>query len=977
MNEGSLEAVIVKQMVGVGWTQGVASDFNASYALDVRHLALFLQETQPAIATAVGLGDDWAAESPARTNFLAKLQGEITKNGVVHVLRHGFGHGAVPHIDFYYPIPTPGNLMAVARHQTNRWVVSRQVHYSPVDKGKSLDLVAFVNGLPVATFELKNYITKQTVADAIAQYQVNRNPKELLFVPGRCLAHFAVDDKRVKFCAELAGQKSWFLPFDRGYQGGAGNPPNPDGLMTDYLWRQILAPSSLADIIENYAQVTTTKDLKTGKKSQKTIFPRYHQLDVVRRLLADVAANGVGRRYLIQHSAGSGKSNSIAWLANQLTELQHDGGAAVDSVLVVTDRRVLDGQIKETIRSFTQVRSTVAHAEHSSDLKAAIEHGKRIIITTVQKFPYIVGSLGTEHRGRKFAVIIDEAHSSQTGKAAAALSGSLSANGAQGEDETAEDMLLRLAEQRKLPANASYFAFTATPKNKTLEMFGSPIPNEDGRQPFHSYTMKQAIQEGFILDVLAGYVPVESYYMLVKTVDDDPELDANKASKKLHAYVEGHQTAIRKKAEIIVDHFHTQIIGKHKVGGRARAMVVTKTIARAIDYYDAIRDYLVERGSPYKAIVAFSDFERDGKSVTEADYNGFPGKEIPARIQEDPYRILVVADKYQTGYDEPLLHTMYVDKPLSGVLAVQTLSRLNRAMPGKTDTAVLDFANTAEGVRASFEPYYRATLLVGQTDPDKLHDLQAALGQVGVYAPEHVDRFVELFLGDADRSQLDPMLDRCTAEYVEHLDQDEQILFKSMAKAFVRSYSFLSLILPFTNIGWEKLSIFLGMLIPKLPAPEETDLAAGILEMIDMDSYRIEKREEMQMVLADGEGELHPVPTGGGSHLVDPELERLSEILSQFNDLFGNIDWEDADRIRERIASEIPEKVLADQDYVNARANNDADNAKLALNLALQRVMQGMLRDETQLFKQFVDNPDFKAWLTDAVFRTTYEKKGI
>lgn len=989
MNEESLEALVVKQMVDAGWRQGIGApalgavdsehqvdmSFMPGYGMDVQQLAAFLQETQPAVAEVVGLGADWATESPARTKFLAKLQGEITKDGIVQVLRRGFGHGSVPHISFYYPTPTPGNAMAEALHAANRWVVARQVHYSPVDAGKSLDLVAFVNGLPVATFELKNYITKQTVADAVAQYQVDRNPKELLFQPGRCLAHFAVDDKRVKFCAELVGPKSWFLPFDKGYQDGAGNPPNPDGLMTDYLWRQILAPLSLADIIENYAQVTTTRDPKTGKKSRTTIFPRYHQLDVVRRLLADVSVQGVGRRYLIQHSAGSGKSNSIAWLAHQLIEAQHNDANAVDSVLVVTDRRVLDGQIKDTIKSFTQVGSTVAHAEHASDLKNAIEAGKRIIITTVQKFPYIVGSLGTEHRGRKFAVLIDEAHSSQTGKAAAALSGALSGEGARGDEESAEDMLLRMVEQKKLPANASYFAFTATPKNKTLELFGDPVPGEVGKRPFHSYTMKQAIQEGFILDVLQGYVPVESYYKLVKTVEDDPEFDAKRASKKLRAYVEGHDTAIRKKAEIMVDHFHAQVIGKHKIGGKARAMVVTKTIARAIDYYDAIRDYLVERGSPYKAIVAFSDFERDGKKVTEADYNGFPGKEIPDRIKEDPYRFLVVADKYQTGYDEPLLHTMYVDKPLSGVLAVQTLSRLNRARPGKTDTAVLDFANTADDIQAAFEDYYRTTVLSGETDPDKLHDLQGALARAGVYTQEHVDRFVALFLDEnVDRSQLDPILDHCAAEYLEQMDEDEQIEFKSRAKAFVRTYSFLSLILPFSNVGWEKLSIFLGLLIPKLPAPEDTDLSAGILDTIDMDSYRVEKREEVAIALADAEGELEPVPTGGGGRGLDPDLERLSEILNQFNDLFGNINWDDADRIRDRIAIEIPEKVLADEDYANARANNDADNTKLAMTAALAKVMQGMLRDETQLFKQFVDNEDFKSWLTEAVFRSTYDK---
>jgi len=989
MDEESLEVLLVRQMVEVGWRQGIVNpnlavvdasqqvpvEFLPGYGIDVRQLAEFLQATQPAVAEAVGLGADWVTDTPARAQFLAKLQGEITKNGVVHVLRHGFGHRAVPHIGFYYPIPTPGNAMAAALHGANRWVVVRQVHYSPVDTGKSIDLVAFVNGLPVATFELKNNITKQTVADAVDQYRADRDPRELLFQPGRCVAHFAVDDQRVKFCTELAGPKSWFLPFDRGYDDGAGNPPNPNGVKTDYLWREILAPESLSGIAENYAQIVTPKDPKTGKKSRRVLFPRYHQLETVRALLSDVAASGVGHRYLIQHSTGSGKSYSIAWLAHQLIELQHDGANAVDSVLVVTDRVVLDGQIKDNIKAFTQVGSTVAHAEHSGDLRAAIEAGKRIIITTVQKFPYIVESLGAEHRGRKFAVIIDEAHSSQTGKAAAAMSGALSPSGSQEDDETGEDKLVRLAEQKRLPGNASYFAFTATPKNKTLELFGEPATDGGRRTPFRSYTMKQAIEEGFILDVLGHYMPIDSYYKLVKTIEDDPEFDVRKANKKLKAYVEGHETAIRRKAEIMVDHFHDTVIGKRKIGGRARAMVVTETIDRAIAYYEAIRDYLVERGSPYKAIVAFSDVERNGKRVTEADYNGFPSAQIPERIKGDPYRILITPDKFQTGYDEPLLHTMYVDKTLSGIKAVQTLSRINRAMPGKTDTAVLDFVNGVEDMQAAFADYYRTTVLVGETDPDKLHTLQAELAQMAVYTSEHVDRFVELFLGDADRSQLDPILDACVAEYVETLDEDEQVDFKSKAKAFVRTYAFLSLLLPFTNVGWEKLSIFLEMLIPKLPAPREDDLSAGILETIDMDSYRIEKRAEVAVALTDEEGELEPVPVGGAASATDPEIERLSTILGQFNDLFGNIDWDDKDRISERITTEIPAKVLADEDYANAQANNDLENAKLALNEALRRVMGAMLKDETQLYKQFADNPEFKDWLTGVIFKSTYGKK--
>ena len=979
LNEESLEALVVAQMVGdtagdaVRWTEGAPGDYDRAHAVDLAQLTTFLQTTQPATAEALDLGHD----STTRRAFLARLQGEVTKHGGVAALRNGVQHG--PHsIDLYYPTPTPGNTRAADLFTLNRFTITRQVRYSPADTGRALDLVVFVNGLPLLTFELKNSITKQTVEEAVEQYKRDRDPRELLFAFGRCVAHFAVDDHRVRFCTRLAGKASWFLPFDQGYNDGPGNPPNPHGLATDYLWRRILAPKSLANIIENYAQIVTVKNPQTGKKSRTQIFPRFHQFDVVRRLLADVERTGAGQRYLIEHSAGSGKSNSIAWLAHQLTTARHDGGAAFDSVIVVTDRKILDRQIEATIKGFTQVGSTVVHADRSADLRTAIEAGKKIIITTVQKFPYIVANLGTAHRDRRFAIIIDEAHSSQGGKATAALARSQSAAGLPVvEGEEVEDQLNRLMAAKKMPANASYFAFTATPKNKTLETFGVPFSQPDGRtghRPFHSYTMKQAIGEGFVLDVLANYVPVDSYYKLVKTVEDDPEFDASRASKKLRAYVESNRHAIRLKAEIMVDHFHTQVLAKQKIKGEARAMVVTSSIDRAIDYYQAISAYLIERKSPYRAIVAFSDTERDGVKVTEADYNGFPGKDIPDRIREDPYRILVCADKFQTGYDEPLLHTMYVDKALSGVKAVQTLSRLNRAHPHKHDVAILDFANDADTIEQSFAPYYRTTVLAEETDPNKLHDLAGELRASGVFTPEHVDTFVEKYLAGVDRDQLDPLLDACAAEYIEHLDEDDQVAFKGSAKAFVRTYGFLSAILPYANVEWEKLSIFLDFLIPKLPAPKVDDLAAGILENVDMDSYRVEKRTAMAIALADEDGELDPVPAAGGGARPDPDLERLSLILAAFNDQFGNIEWDDADRVRKRITEEIPAKVAQDVAYQNAQKNNDPVNARIELDKALGRVVLSMMRDETQLFKQFSDNDSFRAWLADAVFRQTYGK---
>lgn len=528
-------------------------------------------------------------------------------------------------------------------------------------------------------------------------------------------------------------------------------------------------------------------------------------------------------------------------------------------------------------------------------------------------------------------------------------------------------------------SNASYFAFTATPKNKTLQLFGDPYPGSDGQtayKPFHGYTMKQATQEGFIIDVLANFTHIDSYYRVVKTIEDDPEFDAKRASKKIRSYVEGHQHAIRLKAEIMVDHFHSQVLAKQKIGGQARGMVVTASIPRCIETFHAVRDYLLERKSPYKAIVAFSgEHEYKGVKVTEASLNGFPSNQIADQIQNDPYRLLVVADKFQTGYDEPLLHTMYVDKTLSGVKAVQTLSRLNRAHPKKHDAYVLDFANSAEDIEKAFEPYYRTTVLSRETDPNKLHDLVADLDGFGIYLDATMEKFAALYLDGASRGSLDPLLDACVAEYLEMPEEDDQVEFKAKAKAFVRTYAFLSAVMPFGVPRWEKLSIFLEHLVPKLPAPKETDLSAGVLENIDMESYRIEKREAVKIALADKDGEIDPVPGGGAGGLgAEPELDPLSVILDAFNSLFGNIPWTDEDRVKKLIAEDIPAKVADDEAYQLARKNGDPANARVEHDKALGRVMISLLRDHTELYKQFSDNASFKKWLQDAVFNATYDE---
>lgn len=963
---------------GAGYFAGSPKDYDRAYVVDAIQLFTFLKATQPEAFKKLAMTD--AANDINRLKFLTRLSAEIGKRGVVDVLRKGLEHGPV-HFDLFYGTPSAGNATAVARHAKNRFSITRQLAYSMEETRRALDLCLFINGLPIATFELKNSLTKQTVEDAVEQYRRDRDPRERLFDFGRCVVHFAVDDSEVRMCPALKGKASWFLPFNKGFNDGAGNPPNPSGLKTDYLWKEVLTPAGLTDILENYAQIVEERNPKTGKKKRNQIWPRYHQLDVVRKALAHVQANGAGKRYLIQHSAGSGKSNSIAWLSHQLIAVKRSGRDVFDSVIVVTDRRILDDQIQKTIKQFMQVGATVGHAEHSGDLRKFIEQGKKIIVSTVQKFPFILDEIATE-AGKTFAIVIDEAHSSQGGKTSAAMSQALAPEGDENStdpEDTVNEALAKRMAARKMLTNASYFAFTATPKNKTLEMFGEPLPPDaEGKvkhRPFHSYTMKQAIEERFILDVLKAYTPVSSYYKLVKKTDDDPEFDTKKAKKKLRYYVESHDHAIRLKAEIMVDHFHEQVIAAGKIGGQARAMVVTSGIERAIQYYHAFKTYLVERKSPYQAIVAFSgEHEYSGGKVSESSLNGFSSGDIAAKIQDDPYRFLICADKFQTGYDEPLLHTMYVDKALSGIKAVQTLSRLNRAHPQKYDCFVLDFQDNSEPITFAFQDYYRATLLSEETDPDKLHDLKAALDNAQVYAPEQVEQIVELFLRGVERDKLDPILDLCVATYKDRLDEDGQVDFKSKAKVFCRTYNFLSSVIPFSNVAWEKLSIFLNLLTPKLPAPQEEDLSKGILEAIDMDSYRVEKKAAMKIALADEYAEIEPVPAEAGGRKSEPELDNLSNIIKTFNEHFGTL-FTDSDRVTKRIRDDIAPKVAADAAYQNARENTP-HTARMAHDQALGKVMQHLLKDDTQVYKQFVENESFRRFVGDMVFAITSSGEG-
>ncbi len=966
-HQATLSAVPVSD--GTGWLLGDPHHYDRSHCLDLVQLQGFLEATQPQIAEAVAIGVD----GPTRRQFLARLEKQITQRGVVDVLRKGIRHG--PHeIQLFYGTPSPGNSRAAELFGLNRFSLTRQLAYSNDQTRRALDLALFVNGLPVATFELKNNLTCQSVQHAIRQYRHDRDPREPLFAFARCLVHFAVDEQEVRFCTHLIGKESEFLPFNRGTaSGGAGNPPNPDGIATAYLWQQILTPASLTDILENYAQVVEKRNPRTGRRSYTQIFPRYHQLDVVRSLLADVAAHGAGRCYLAQHSAGSGKSNSIAWLSHQVADVSHNGERVFDSVIVVTDRRNLDEQLRGNILAFMQVGATVGAvtgrgSSKTEQLRQFLAAGKKIIICTLQTFPELCSQLDGAPQGRRYAVIIDEAHSSQGSKASAALNQALASDAQPlAEDTDIEDFVNAVIDERlrsrKLLANASYFAFTATAKAKTLGLFGTPLPPDGegkiGRRPFHVYTMKQAIEEKFILNVLSYYTPIRSYYRLVKTIEADPLFDSKRARSKLRRYVESHDTAILNKAEIMVDHFLNDVLPLREMKGEARAMVVTGAIKRAVQYFHAARTYLRDRRSPFLPIVAFSGEHDFGDGpVSEASLNGFPSSEITSRIQEDPYRFLICADKFQTGYDEPLLQAMYVDKALGGIQAVQTLSRLNRAAPGKNRVFVLDFQDNTAAVEAAFADYYKTTLLSEETDPNKLHDLRDSLDQLRVYTWEQVEEFVGLFLSNSDREELQPILNQCRQIYTEQLSEDDQVAFKSKAKAFVRSYDFLATILTYDNPEWEKLSIFLTLLVRALPAPDEDDLTKGMLELIDMDSYRIEKQEERGVPLPDQDSTLDPAPVSAGGFKPQPELEPLSVIVINFNEQFGTT-FSDEDRIRRLIRDEIAPQVAQDQRYRNAKANTP-NTAAIELNAALNRAVDPLFLDQTEFYKQFKDNPLFR-----------------
>ena len=916
-----------------------------------------------------------------KPRFLGRLSREIARRGALDVLRNGVKDSGCKFRLACFRPASGLNEELQRLHAANLFAVVRQLRFSEKDE-QSLDLALFLNGIPLFTAELKNPLNGQDVRDAIRQYRTDRDPREPLFAYGRCLAHFAVDPEQVFVTTALAGPRTRFLPFNQGRFGGAGNPPVPPtrtGFPTDYLWERIWARDSVLDLVRQFIHEVEAEDdrgRKTGKRF--LIFPRYQQLDCVRRLVGHARDHGTGQRYLVQHSAGSGKSFTIGWLAHRLSVL-HDAGdrRVFDSVVVVTDRRVLDRQLQTTIRQFEQTLGVVENIEHTSrQLQEALEAGRTIIVTTLQKFPVIAAQIG-QLPGKRFAVIVDEAHSSQSGESTKSLKAVLAAGsleeaereeaGAETPEEEIEERVLEEIRSRGRLPNLSTFAFTATPKPKTLELFGSRRP--DGKfEPFHRYTMRQAIEEGFILDVLGRYSTYKAYWRLLKKIEDDPRYDRRKAEHLLKSFVELHPHAIGEKVAVCVEHFAAQVAAA--IGGRAKAMIVTRSRLHAVRTKIALDGYLADKGHPWKALVAFSGTVKDGgESYTESGMNSagqdrvISERQTAAEFEKPEYRFLVVASKFQTGFDQPLLHTMYVDKKLGGVNAVQTLSRLNRTHPGKQGTMVLDFANEADEIKQAFEPYYETTLLSEETDPNLLYEVQGRLLDVGVFTADDVETFARVhFDPKATQDRLYAALEPARQRFA-GLDPDEGRDFRGQLTDYVRLYSFLSQVLTFADPDLEKLYVFARHLRRLLP-PDPDELPREVQQNIDMESFRIQQTSRGRIKLERHGGPLEPAgskPRGGGAV---EELEALSRIIAALNERFGlNLGPE------HRVTLEQIRAALDQDAGLDASARvNTRENVRLTFDPKVEDKIQEIVETNFDLYKRITDDPDFGRALKNFLF---------
>ncbi|MCR2057107.1 type I restriction endonuclease [Campylobacter helveticus] len=960
--EKDLESLIEAHLLNNGYIKRESKDYDKSLCMDKELFERFLQSTQAKALQELG------KRNIKEQELLKRVASQIQNKGILKALQ---AHIEIMGVKLFLAYPKPNssaNPQALENYEKNIFSITRQLYFSEKNN-KSLDMVIFLNGLPLITIELKNPFTGQNVYNAIEQYKKDRDPRESIFK--QSVVHFALDSDLIYMSTKLEGVGTRFLPFNRGLNNGSGaigcecgggNPAVKDKMKTSYFWEELLQKDNVLNLLFNFAQIVK-KD-----KAEFVIFPRFHQFDVVRKLLKDVKEKGVGQRYLIQHSAGSGKSNSIAWLAHNLVSLHrvenHKEKKVFDSILVVTDRKVLDRQIQENVKSFEENKGLVeAITEGSKQLKAAIEEGKKIIVTTIQKFPYIADEI-THLQNKTFAIIIDEAHSSQSGKNAEEMGKAI---GNKDDKETSEmdleEELIKIIKNKKFQKNASYFAFTATPKPKTLEMFGSAceINGEKKFIPFHLYSMKQAIEEGFILDVLKGYITYKSYYKIVSK-NDNREYDKKKANAKLRAYVTNHPETIERKATIMIEHFFQNIY--KKIGGKAKAMVVTSSRENAVKYYLFFKKYLQENYPEYQALVAFSgDKEIDGESYSEAELNGVSESMLKDEFKKDKYRFLIVAEKYQTGFDEPLLHTMYVDKALEGISAVQTLSRLNRICKNKEDTCVLDFANTHEKIRESFSTFYGQTYLKEPSDIEKIFTLKSNLFEYGIYTQYELDSFVEAILQRQSEDKIHSKLDTMVKEYNAKSD-DEKTEFYTKARVYLREYSFLAQILPFNDIELEKLHILLKMLITKIAPPRTEDLAKGILNNVDLNSIRIILESKKDIELEEDKGGVKP-SSADGSSKKEVELERLLNIVREFNTKFGSVDFGTNEKITKSLV-ELKENIANNQTLKDTLG--DKQNArKLFADIFKIQYSQFFERNK-DFFTQLDNKEEFKERVSNVIY---------
>jgi len=976
LKAGVNEAISINNNFHVGFN----SDFNKEYAIDEKRFWHFLESTQEDEL------DKLKRDPQYKLKIIQRLDRMIKKYGILKLLRKGLDVDDA-HFTLLYVAPLASSSEAIKkRFESNEFSVTRQVTYSKVNPLQEIDMVIFINGLPIITMELKNQWTGQNAkVHGQKQYREDRDTTQPLLNFARCIVHFAVDTDEAYMTTKLDGKKTFFLPFNKGNNHGKGNPVNKDGHKTSYIWEEIFTKDSLTGLIQHFVRLDGKDGDALGKRT--LYFPRYHQLDVVRKIIDDASTKGVGQTYLIQHSAGSGKSNSLTWAAYQLIETYPKSLDAVgnrgldnplfDSVIVVTDRRLLDKQLRDNIKEFSEIKNIVAPAYSSAELKTSLESGKKIIITTIQKFPFIVDGIA-DLSDKRFAIIIDEAHSSQSGSAHDNMNRAMGKDSVEDDILDAQDKILEIMRTRKIKGNASYLAFTATPKPNTLEKFG--VEQEDGTfEPFHLYSMKQAIEEGFILDVLSNYTTYKSYYEIEKSIEDNPLFDTAKAQKKLRAYVERDEQTIATKTDIILDHFINKIVNTKKLKGKAKSMVVTQDIQTAILYHFAIVAKLKELGNPFKTIIAFSGKkEVKGIEYTEDELNGFASKDISEKFDTDEYRILVVANKFLTGFDQPKLTAMYVDKKLQGVMAVQALSRLNRSAPklGKKteDLFVLDFFNKVEDIKASFDPFYTATSLSGATDVNVLHELKDSLDDIGVYEWSEVENFIEKYFDGVEASELSPIIDTAAQRFnVElELEDEEKADYKIKAKQFVKIYGQMASIMPYEIVNWEKLFWFLKFLIPKLIIQDkDKDILDELLNSVDLSTYGLERvKLNTTISLDDSETEVEPQnPNPRGAFGGDEDKDPLDTIINSFNERWFQ-GWDATPEEQKVRFINMAQKMKEHPDFQSKYLDNpDSHTRDLAYVKIFDDIMNKQRRSELELYKRVSQDDVFKSAFQDTVKR--------